>query len=133
MFKKILLTAAFLAGSLFAQTAVHTPTLERNNTWTGNNSCQAVTATSVTTGNATASSSLTVNSTSGFTETFVSPFGEHEGYATDGTFHYLDGAADITKRNNDSTWSVVTTNASPFTGLTGTGFNHLGDMDYYNG
>src|SRR5690242_15610152 len=32
-----------------------------------------------------------------FVETFVSPFGLHEGYATDGTFHYLDDASKITK------------------------------------
>lgn len=68
-----------------------------------------------------------------FVETFVSPFGLHEGYATDGTFHYLDSANAISKRNNDSTWSEVTTNATPFVGIPGIGLNHFGDLDYFNG
>jgi len=68
----------------------------------------------------------------GVTETFVSPqITGHQGYTTDGTYHYITDTARIDKRNNDGSWSVALSNNSPFTGVTGV--NHLGDCEYANG
>lgn len=53
----------------------------------------------------------------------------HQGYTTDGTFHYTFDTLKIWKRNDDSTWSEDSSNANPFTGING---SHLGDGDYYN-
>jgi len=50
-----------------------------------------------------------------------------QGYATDGTYHYVSDNAALYKRNDDGTWSVNTSNTSPFTSLTGTP-NHIGDI-----
>jgi hypothetical protein len=61
---------------------------------------------------------------------FISPdTGTHQGYATDGTSHYSIGTLDLSRK--DAGWSNVTTNTTPFDGLSG--FNHLGDGDYYDG
>lgn len=69
----------------------------------------------------------------GLTETFVSPqITGHQGYATDGAFHYITDTAQIDKRNNDGTWSIALSNTTPYAGLTGT-VNHLGDLSYYSG
>lgn len=68
----------------------------------------------------------------GITESFISPqITGHQGYTTDGTFHYITDTSRIDKRNNDGTWSIVLSNASPFTGISGV--NHLGDVEYFNG
>ncbi|MGD0166427.1 MAG: hypothetical protein ABSC51_03940 [Gaiellaceae bacterium] len=54
----------------------------------------------------------------------------HQGYATDGTYHYLFGTNSIYKRNDDATWSLVAQNRNANSHLLST---HLGDGDYYNG
>jgi hypothetical protein len=54
-----------------------------------------------------------------------------QGYAFDGTYNYLFSSNQIDKRNNDNTWSLVTSNANPLGGITGT--DHQGDGDVYNG
>jgi hypothetical protein len=54
----------------------------------------------------------------------------HQGIAYDGTYNYLVDNTVITKR--DAAWSSVTSNSSPFSGLSGT-LTHLGDPSYYNG
>jgi len=67
-----------------------------------------------------------------FTNTFVSPDVDcHQGYTTDGTYHYTIDTLKIQKRNDDGTWSIVTENTDPFNGLSG--YDHLGDGQYYNG
>ena len=64
-----------------------------------------------------------------WSETYVSPnLTEHQGYATDGVYHYLFHNTLINKR--DRNWNVVVS-VNPFDGLTG--YNHAGDGDYYNG
>jgi hypothetical protein len=60
------------------------------------------------------------------------PTSSWQGWATDGTYNYTFDTGAIYKRNNDSTWSLVTSNKSPFAGLTA-GIDHLGDGEYYNG
>ena len=65
-----------------------------------------------------------------FSLVFTSPDVDvHQGYATDGTFHYLLDTDRIIKR--DGNWSVVTQNTTPRAGTSGT--NHMGDGDYYHG
>jgi len=58
--------------------------------------------------------------------------GVYQGWATDGTYIYSIDTASFNKLNNDETWSIVTSNTSPFAGLT-PGITHLGDGEYYNG
>lgn len=53
----------------------------------------------------------------------------HQGYTTDGTFHYCIDTGVLYKKN--AAWANVATNADPFAG--GQPQNHLGDGDYYNG
>ncbi len=61
---------------------------------------------------------------------FISPdTGTHQGYATDGTSHYSFGTLDLSRK--DPGWSNVVANKAPFEGLSG--YNHLGDGDYYDG
>jgi len=68
-----------------------------------------------------------------YSETFVSPdTNAHQGYTTDGTYHFLTDTTRIDKRNDDATWSLVTQNTDPFSGLD-PAYNHLGDGVYYNG
>jgi hypothetical protein len=57
--------------------------------------------------------------------------GCHQGYATDGTVHYLFDTHRILKRANDSTWRIIGVNDKPFEGLTS--FDHIGDGDYFEG
>jgi len=67
-----------------------------------------------------------------FLETYASPdTGCQQGYAWDGTNHYLIDSAQIFKRANDSNWTVLASNTNVFSGLPG--LNHMGDGDYYNG
>ena len=74
-----------------------------------------------------------VTETNTFTLATTSPniFQTHQGYTTDGTYHYTIHTDAFYKRNNDATWSVAASNTDPFNGLTG--YNHLGDGTYYNG
>jgi hypothetical protein len=68
-----------------------------------------------------------------FTLSSISPpTSSQQGWATDGTYNYTFDTAVIYKRNNDLKWSEVTSNTSPFLGLT-PGITHLGDGEYYNG
>lgn len=61
---------------------------------------------------------------------FVSPnIGVHQGYTTDGSYHYCIDTAIIWKK--DANWNTVATNADPFSETQPQ--NHLGDSDYYNG
>ena len=63
------------------------------------------------------------------TEQFVSPdTGCHQGYATDGTTHFTFDTGRILARSNPS-WRITAVNDTPFNGLTG--YNHLGDGDYF--
>jgi hypothetical protein len=55
--------------------------------------------------------------------------GCHQGYATDGTVHYLFDTHRILKRADDATWHIIGVNDKPFEGLTG--FDHIGDGDYF--
>ncbi len=65
-----------------------------------------------------------------FTEVFTSPdTGAHQGYATDGRVHYLFDTQKISVRADDPAWTLLRANSTPFAGLTG--FNHLGDGDYF--
>jgi hypothetical protein len=65
-----------------------------------------------------------------FIDSALSPdTGCHQGYATDGTAHFLFDTHRILKRANDSTWHIIGVNDSPFEGLTG--FDHIGDGDYF--
>ncbi len=67
-----------------------------------------------------------------FTDLSQSPdTGCHQGYATDGTSHFLFDTHRILKRANDSTWHIIGVNDTPFEGLTG--FDHIGDGDYFEG
>jgi hypothetical protein len=63
---------------------------------------------------------------------FVSPeTNSHQGYATDGTYHYLIHTTSLKKCNDDAGWTTAATNATPFSGLSG--YDHLGDGSCYNG
>jgi hypothetical protein len=65
--------------------------------------------------------------------TFISPFlACHQGYATDGTNHFIFDTTRIFKRANDDNWTVLRANIQPFIGLTNL-VTHLGDGDYYDG
>jgi len=67
-----------------------------------------------------------------FADTFQSPdTGCHQGYATDGTSHFLFDTHRILKRANDATWHITGVNDQPFDGLAG--FDHMGDGDYFEG
>ena len=69
----------------------------------------------------------------GLTETYVSPVIQgHQGYATDGTYHYVIDTGALYKHNDDPTWSLALSNLSPFTGMVGP-VSHIGDGDVYNG
>jgi hypothetical protein len=65
-----------------------------------------------------------------FIDSSLSPdTGCHQGYATDGSVHFLFDTHRILKRTNDSTWHIIGVNDKPFEGLTG--FDHIGDGDYF--
>jgi hypothetical protein len=69
------------------------------------------------------------------TSPFTSPnigSNSRQGYATDGTYHYVSDNAALYKRNDDGTWSVALSNTSPFASLPGT-LNHIGDISEYSG
>ena len=67
-----------------------------------------------------------------FTDQSQSPdTGCHQGYATDGTSHFLFDTHRILKRANDATWHITGVNDKPFDGLTG--YDHIGDGDYFEG
>ncbi len=67
-----------------------------------------------------------------FTDQSQSPdTGCHQGYATDGTSHFLFDTRRILKRDNDATWHIIGVNDTPFAGLTG--YDHIGDGDYFEG
>jgi hypothetical protein len=67
-----------------------------------------------------------------FTDVSQSPdTGCHQGYATDGTSHFLFDTHRILKRADDATWHITGVNDTPFEGLTG--FDHVGDGDYFEG
>jgi hypothetical protein len=67
-----------------------------------------------------------------FTDQWQSPdTGCHQGYATDGTSHFLFDTQRILKRANDATWHITGVNDHPFDGLTG--YDHIGDGDYFEG
>jgi hypothetical protein len=73
-----------------------------------------------------------VSTSSLFIDSSQSPdTGCHQGYATDGTVHYLFDTHRILKRANDSNWHIIGVNEKPFEGLTG--FDHIGDGDYFEG
>jgi len=66
----------------------------------------------------------------GLIKGFVSPDVDcHQGYSTDGTFHYTIHTDHIYKRNDDATWSIAAQNAAPHAGQP---TDHLGDGDYHN-
>lgn len=68
-----------------------------------------------------------------FTLTLRSPeIASHQGYTTDGMYHYTSGNAALYKHNDDEQWSVAAENRDPFAGLSGHP-NHLGDLDYFDG
>ncbi len=74
---------------------------------------------------------IDINPNPNFKVTFISPdTNSHQGYTTDGIFHYTFDTGTIYKRNNDSTWSV---NVSNNHAAADAGINHLGDGDYYDG
>lgn len=54
----------------------------------------------------------------------------HQGYTTDGVNHYTIDTVAFYKKNQ-YTWATTATNSNPFVGQTG--YDHLGDADYYNG
>lgn len=67
-----------------------------------------------------------------FDITFTSPdVGVHQGYATDGKVHFLFDTGMVERRADDANWTLQAQNAKVFTNLTG--YDHLGDGDYYNG
>lgn len=67
-----------------------------------------------------------------FTDVSQSPdTGCHQGYATDGTSHFLFDTHRILKWADDATWHITGVNDTPFEGLTG--FDHIGDGDYFEG
>lgn len=66
-----------------------------------------------------------------FAEVSQSPdTGAHQGYATDGTVHFMFDTAGV-QRRADAAWNLLKSNSQPFNGLTG--YNHLGDGDYFEG
>lgn len=67
-----------------------------------------------------------------FADSWQSPdTGCHQGYATDGTSHFLFDTHRILKRADDATWRITGVNDTPFAGLSG--FDHIGDGDYFEG
>jgi hypothetical protein len=79
------------------------------------------------------SNNLTVNGTpaveSELTVDYTSPnlgVTAEQGYATDGTYHYVFDTTGIYKYNDDATWTTAASNTSPFTSLTGSP-DHLND------
>jgi len=67
-----------------------------------------------------------------FTDQSQSPdTGCHQGYATDGTSHFLFDTHRILKRADDATWHITGVNDTPFNGLPG--YDHIGDGDYFEG
>lgn len=67
-----------------------------------------------------------------FTDQSQSPdTGCHQGYATDGSSHFLFDTHRILKRADDAAWHIIGVNDKPFDGLTG--YNHIGDGDYFEG
>ncbi len=67
-----------------------------------------------------------------FTDQSQSPdSGCHQGYATDGISNFLFDTHRILKRANDANWHITGVNDKPFEGLTG--FDHIGDGDYFEG
>lgn len=63
-------------------------------------------------------------------EQSISPdTGGHQGYATDGTSHFIFDTGRILTRAGDVSWRITRVNDSPFAGLSG--YNHLGDGDYF--
>jgi len=68
MFKKILLAFALLTAPFFGQT-VQTPTLQRNNTWSGNNTFNGTTTLGTTSAGAVTATSLATSASGVFTNT----------------------------------------------------------------
>jgi len=67
-----------------------------------------------------------------FHEVFRSPPTScHQGYTTDGIYHFTIYTNIIYKRLDDIFWTTIKYNNKPFYGLIGT-YQHLGDGDYYN-
>ena len=67
-----------------------------------------------------------------FTDQSRSPdTGCHQGYATDCVSHFVFDTHRILKRADDATWHITGVNDTPFDGLTG--FDHIGDGDYFEG
>lgn len=63
-------------------------------------------------------------------ERSISPdTGGHQGYASDGTSHFIFDTKRILTRADDASWHVTRVNDAPFAGLSG--YNHLGDGDYF--
>lgn len=58
------------------------------------------------------------------------PSGHIQGVCFDGTHYYVSHTARLEKY--DSSWSLVASNTSPFTSVTGSP-NHVGDIDIYDG
>jgi len=80
------------------------------------------------------SRSGTLNATATLTQSFQSPIlpVAGQGYATDGTFHYIFDTTKIEKRNDDASWTVAATNSTPFASLPGSP-QHVNDGAYYDG
>jgi len=55
----------------------------------------------------------------------------HQGYSTDGIFHYCTHTNALYKKNDDAAWTNAAANADPFAG--GQPQDHLGDCDYHDG
>jgi hypothetical protein len=67
-----------------------------------------------------------------FYEAWQSPdTGCHRGYATDGISHFLFDTHRILKRADDASWHITGVNDTPFESLTG--YDHMGDGDYFEG
>lgn len=65
-----------------------------------------------------------------FIEQSTSPdTGCHQGYATDGTTHFTFDTTRVIAR--DTSWQITAVNDAPFAGQSG--YNHLGDGDYFEG
>src|SRR5665213_2232226 len=60
----------------------------------------------------------------------VSPVKAIQGYATDGSVHYMFSTNDITAYDKD--WKLLWENKSPFDGMP-PGVGHVGDGDVYEG
>ena len=62
-----------------------------------------------------------------FTNSFTSPdiATTRQGYTTNGTSHFLSDTVELTER--DGSWTLLQTNSSPFTGLSGSP-SHIGDI-----